>query len=102
MKTGGLSSYVNKSLVLGGIVGAELVSKYFLDSKPVTLTEKKLHLHHWIVGAWMGIAGLFAKRSENDLVKTAGTCISALGIGIFLHDVKDFIECRDKHLKICL
>lgn len=93
MKTGESSNYINKSLVLGGMLGAELVSRCILDSKPVLLANKKLHLHHWIVGAFMGIAGIFTKKSKNDSIKIAGTCLSGLGIGIFLHDAKDFLEC---------
>jgi hypothetical protein len=87
------SDYFVKSLIAGGIVGAEIVSKCILGSKPLFMYKQKLHLHHWMVGAGMGLVGIVTKRSEDRNVSIIGSCLTGLGIGIFLHDASDFMDC---------
>ena len=87
------ASYVDKCLIAGGLVGAEFVTKCVLNSKPVLVGKREFHLHHWMIGAGMGIAGLFAKGLKNDIAKMAGSIVAGVGAGIFLHDAKDFAKC---------
>ena len=87
------SDYLYKSLIAGGIAGAAIVSKCVLGGRPFLLYKQRLHLHHWMVGAGLSLAGIVAKKSEDRTVSTLGTCLAGLGIGIFLHDAKDFVEC---------
>jgi hypothetical protein len=89
----GSSDYLGKSLIAGGMVGAEVVSKCILDSKPILLYKQRLHLHHWMVGAAMSLIGISTKNSEDKNFSILGSCLACLGLGIFLHDAKDFIEC---------
>lgn len=83
------SSYLGSSFI-GGVVGAEILSKYVLNSKPVFINGERVH--HWEVGIGLGIVGLIAMKSEDKNIRTLGLCLTGLGIGIFLHDKNDFLS----------
>ena len=82
--------YMTRGLVVGGMIGAELVSKHLLSSKPVLV--KSFHIHHWMVGAGMCAAGLLSKRYFAGATRMIGDIIAGAGVGVFLHDAKDFLE----------
>lgn len=81
------------SLLLG-IGGAEVVSKGIFQSKPVYINSGRVH--HWQVGGLSMIRGLALQSSEDRKTRYAGIFLAFLGLGIFLHDLDDFlrtIEC---------
>jgi hypothetical protein len=83
------NTYLGSSFI-GGVVGAEIVSKYMLNSKPVSINGERIH--HWEVGIGLCVVGLIAMKSEDKKIRTLGLCLTGLGIGIFLHDVNDFLS----------
>jgi hypothetical protein len=84
-----IAKHLDKGLIACGLLGAEIVSKHALRGNAVFV--RKTHLHHWMIGAALGIAGLTAKASKNTNVRAFGSCVSWTGAGIFLHDIWDFL-----------